>query len=84
MTADEFRAKLQQLGLSQSEAARRMNVPRLKVWRWCNGIHRIDGEIEALLECWKTVGSKREKRRGKRKCLFCGIEGHTSVTCPSR
>lgn len=52
MTAAEFRTTLESLNLTQSEAARRMNVPRLKVWRWCNGTP-IPGEITALLECWK-------------------------------
>ena len=55
MTTDEFRATLQRLGLSQSEAARHMDVPRLKVWRWYHGVSKISGEVAALLECWERA-----------------------------
>ena len=53
MTAAEFRTALEALGLNQTQAAKKMHVPRLKVWRWANGITRIDGEVEALIKCWK-------------------------------
>ena len=61
MTAAEFRTTLDILGLNQSEAARKMHVPRLKVWRWANGVSRIDGEVEALLKCWKRYRKRPSK-----------------------
>lgn len=53
VTPAKFRKTLASLGLTQSEAARKMNVHRIKVWRWYHGKHRIPGEVTALLECWK-------------------------------
>ena len=55
MTSTKFREALKSLGLTQSEAARRMYVHRLKVWRWYHGVTRIPGEITALLECWEQA-----------------------------
>ena len=55
MTPDKFREALKSLGLTQSQAARRMYVHRLKVWRWYHGVTRIPGEITALLECWEQA-----------------------------
>ena len=62
MTAAEFRTALKSLGINQTEAAKRMNVHRVKVARWATGISRIDGEVEALLQCWQLKGSKRRKK----------------------
>lgn len=53
MTPADLREALDRLGITQSEAARRMYVHRLKVWRWYHGVTRIPGEIKALLECWE-------------------------------
>lgn len=55
MTPTELRETLVRLELTQSEAARRMYVHRLKVWRWYHGVTRIPGEITALLECWEKT-----------------------------
>ena len=59
MTAAEFRTALDTLGLNQTTAAKKMHVPRLKVWRWANGITRIDGEVEALIKCWKRYKKRK-------------------------
>jgi transcriptional regulator with XRE-family HTH domain len=37
MTPDELRARLDRLGMSQSEAARRLGVTHAALWRWLNG-----------------------------------------------
>lgn len=55
MTPAELRKALARLELTQSEAARRMYVSRLKIWRWYHGVTRIPGEITALLECWEKT-----------------------------
>ena len=57
MTPRQFRQALKQLGLSQSEAARRLYVSVNTVQRWVSGQRRIPGPAIACLEAWK-----RERR----------------------
>lgn len=51
MTADEIRARLKELGLSQTDAARLMGVTDRTVRRWC-----VDGDVPEpiahLLDAW--------------------------------
>lgn len=57
MTPKEFRAALSTLGLSQSEAARRLRVAVSTVQRWVHGDRKIPGPVISCLESWE-----RERR----------------------
>lgn len=57
MTPAQFRQALKRLGLSQSEAARRLYVAIPTVQRWVSGKRRIPGPVIACLESWE-----RERR----------------------
>jgi transcriptional regulator with XRE-family HTH domain len=57
MTAAEFRKALKRLGLTQSEAARRLYVTFSAVNRWATGKRSIPGPVIAALESWE-----RERR----------------------
>ncbi len=52
VTPSQFRRKLKDLGLSQSECARRMYVAVNTVQRWISGESKIPGPAIASLECW--------------------------------
>ncbi len=52
VTPSQFRRKLEDLGLSQSECARRMYVAVNTVQRWISGENKIPGTAIACLECW--------------------------------
>jgi DNA-binding transcriptional regulator YiaG len=49
MTADEFRAALAGLGLSQSGFARVALVDARTVRRWCEGSRAVPGPVVALV-----------------------------------
>ena len=52
VTPSQFRQKLKDLRLSQSECARRMYVAVNTVQRWLSGENKIPGTAIACLECW--------------------------------
>lgn len=52
MDADELREALGELGLTQVEAAERLNVSDRAVRYWVAGENEIPGPAEALIECW--------------------------------
>lgn len=52
MTPADFRAALDRLELSQSEAARRLGVDPRTVRRWIAGDRRIPGPVVELLRTW--------------------------------
>ena len=52
MTPADFRAALDRLGLSQSEAARRLRVDPRTVRRWIAGDRRIPWLVTELLRTW--------------------------------
>lgn len=52
MTADELRDALDQLDLTQTEAARRMRVSLRTVQTWVAGKHEIPGPAEVLVKTW--------------------------------
>lgn len=54
MEADELREALDELGISQREAARRLRVSDRAVRYWVAGEREIPGPVEALVECWLT------------------------------
>jgi len=54
MEADELREALDELGISQLEAARRLRVSGRAVRYWVAGEREIPGPVEALVECWLT------------------------------
>lgn len=53
MTAEELREALDDLGLTQTEAARRLRVSLRTVQNWCGGQHEVPGPVEVLIEAWR-------------------------------
>src|SRR5438477_10603589 len=49
MTPAQLVARREALGLSQSDLARALDVPRLTVWRWESGTHKMPILIEMAL-----------------------------------
>lgn len=60
MEADELREALDELGISQREAARRLRVSDRAVRYWVAGEREIPGPVEALVECWLTKAREAE------------------------
>lgn len=60
MDADELREALDELGISQREAARRLRVTDRAVRYWVAGEREIPGPVEALVECWLTKPREAE------------------------
>lgn len=58
LDADELRDALNELGLTQVEAADRLRVSDRTVRYWVAGEREIPGPAEALIECW--LQKKRE------------------------
>lgn len=56
----EFRKVLKRLGLSQSEAARRLYVSVNTVQRWISGARKIPGPTIACLEAWQRQAKAEE------------------------
>lgn len=52
MTPAAFRTALDRLGLTQSEAARRLGVDPRTVRRWIAGDRKIPGPVAVLLRTW--------------------------------
>ena len=52
MTPRQLRAALKRLGLSQSEAARRLGIQQSTMNRWLAGERKIPGPVAAALKCW--------------------------------
>lgn len=52
MDAEELRDALDELGLTQVEAAERLRVSGRTVRYWVAGEREIPGPAEALIECW--------------------------------
>lgn len=52
MTPDELRDALDELGMTQTECARRMRVSLRTVQTWVSGKHEIPGPAEVLVETW--------------------------------
>ena len=66
VTPSQFRRKLKDLGLSQSECARRMYVAVNTVQRWISGENKIPGPVIALLESWtRQVEAEEALKRVK-------------------
>ena len=69
VSPDEFRKELKKLGLSQSEAARRLYVGVSAVQRWASGTRSIPGPVIACLEAW-TRHAEAEKALKKVKAAL--------------
>ncbi len=66
VTPSQFRRELADLGLSQSECARRMYVTISTVQRWISGESKIPGTAVACLECWtRQIKAEEALRRVK-------------------
>ena len=63
VTPNEFRKHLKRLGLSQSEAARRLYVEVSTVHRWASGTRPIPGPVIACLEAWIRQAKAEEVLR---------------------
>ncbi len=60
MTADQFRAALAGLGLSQAGFARLAMVDARTVRRWCDGTRAVPGPVVALLRILMITDEWRE------------------------
>ena len=60
MTPGDLRELLKRLGLSQSEAARRLYVEGSTLRRWLSGARGIPGPVVACLEAWERERAARE------------------------
>ncbi len=65
----EFRKQLKKLGLSQSEAARRLYVDVRTVQRWITGERTIPGPVIACLEAWQRQAKAEEALRKVKDAL---------------
>ena len=55
MTPQELRDALEELGLNQSEAARRLGVEQSTMYRWVSGERKVPSSVEAALEAWRWL-----------------------------
>lgn len=53
MSPDELRATLDELGLNQTQAARRLRVSLRTMQNWIAGTHEVPGPAKVLLETWR-------------------------------
>lgn len=64
VTPDELRAVLDDLGLSQLEAARRLGVSGRTVQAWAGGTNAVPGPAEKLLRTWQAHPELLEEDHG--------------------
>jgi DNA-binding transcriptional regulator YiaG len=64
VTPDELRAVLDDLGLSQLEAARRLGVSGRTVQAWAGGTNAVPGPAERLLRTWQAHPELLEEDHG--------------------
>ena len=60
VTPAKLRKSLKQLGLSQSEAARRLYVEGSTLRRWLSGARKIPGPVVACFEAWEREQAARK------------------------
>jgi DNA-binding transcriptional regulator YiaG len=59
VSADEFRAAIAALGMSQVEAAAALKVDARTVRRWIAGDRKIPGPVGVALRCMAKLASRR-------------------------
>jgi len=64
MTPDELKARRETLGLSQSDLARALDVPRQHVYRWEAGTHKVPPLMKMALRGVEAT-LKQSKRRAR-------------------
>ena len=64
MTADELRDRIQCLGLSHAEAARRLGLSPNGLYKQTHGERRVSRQTELLLECIEKHQPRRVDRAG--------------------
>ncbi len=57
MTSRQLRAALNRLGISQSEAARQLNVNNRTVRKWVAGDLPVPRTVELIMDCWLHHGA---------------------------
>ena len=62
MNADEFRASLDRLGITQLEAGELMARDKQDVWRWCHGARPVPEYIARMLLLIETLGIKKARK----------------------
>ncbi len=65
MTPDELTAAREALGLSQSELARALGLPRIMIWRYENGRYKVPQLMDMAL-VGVAASLKPRKRSGRR------------------
>jgi transcriptional regulator with XRE-family HTH domain len=61
MRADEFRERLEELGLSQSAFARKAGIHVRSAQKYARGERPIPAVVVALLDCWRTIARLRQE-----------------------
>ena len=69
VSPSEFRKQLKRLGLTQSEAARRLYVEVSTVQRWARGARKIPGPVIACLESWQRQAKAEEALKRVKQAL---------------
>jgi DNA-binding transcriptional regulator YiaG len=67
MTPAELTARREELGLTQSELARMLDVPRAYVWRWEDGRYRVPPLMDMALRGVEATLEQRPRRRRRRR-----------------
>lgn len=68
MTAAELMTALDRLSLTQAEAARRLGVSYMAVWRWTHGYNPIPGPVVAAVNCWYKAALSSASSSGSSLC----------------
>ena len=69
VSPSELRKVLKGLGLSQSEASRRLYVSVNTVQRWVSGARKIPGPVIAALEAWQRQAKAEEALKRVKEAL---------------
>ena len=69
VSPSEFRKVLKRLGLSQSEASRRLYVSVNTVQRWVSGARAIPGPAIAALEAWQRQAKAEQALKRVKEAL---------------
>jgi DNA-binding transcriptional regulator YiaG len=67
MTPEELTNRREELGLTQSELARMLGVPRAYVWRWEDGRYKVPPLMDMALRGVEATLNLQPRRRRRRR-----------------
>lgn len=59
MTPTQFKNRIEKIGITQKEFAKRINVAPNSVWRWASGAVKISKLVEIALEYFEEIGKAK-------------------------